>query len=67
MHVIRELKMRQASTFALLTVTIILHLILLKKHIKVELSQKRTSSIMDIILSTQMVKLHKCLNLKLIS
>lgn len=55
------------STFALLTVTIILHLILLKKHIKVELSQKRTSSIMDIILSTQMVKLHKCLNLKLIS
>ena len=55
------------STFALLTVTIILHLILLKKHIKVELSQKRTSSIMDIILLTQMVKLHKCLNLKLIS
>ena len=52
---------------ALLTVTIILHLILLKKHIKVELSQKRTSSIMDIILLTQMVKLHKCLNLKLIS
>lgn len=36
------------------------------KHIKVELSQKRTSFIMDIILLTQMVKLHKCLNLKLI-